>query len=161
MGVAWPDLLGPRLHGRLVIAALGDPSAGDDGAGPLLIELLRSRPGLVLLDCGTYPQNFLGPIAKASPHVVMLVDAAELGMRPGEIRVLDRDAVGEWGGGSHGFPLDVLMEQIEVMSGAEVFLLGIQVGSLVRDAPLHPAVEATVRDLASFLSHYAARPHGE
>ncbi|MCU0611317.1 MAG: hydrogenase maturation protease [Candidatus Eisenbacteria bacterium] len=150
MGVGWEEDLAQRLHGRVVLAALGDRTAGDDAAALSLIDLLDTTTNLTLLDCGSYPQNFLGVISRDRPEVVMLVDAAELGLQPGEVRVLDRSSVTDWGGGSHGFPMELLMQQIEVLAAAQVFLLAIQVGGLTRGAPLHPDVRRAVEELAAF-----------
>lgn len=156
MGVDWENLLAPCLVGPPTLAAMGDRSAGDDGAGPMLVDLLAGKVSLVLLDCGSYPQNFLSVIARTCPDVVLLVDAAELGLLPGRVQVLDRAAVADWGG-CHGFPVGLLMEQIGALSQAPVFLLGIQIGRLAQGGGLHSAVEETVRDLAAFLiSRYPA-----
>jgi len=160
VGVAWERDLGPRLHGRVVLAAIGDRTAGDDAAAPFLIDLLGKATNLTLLDCESYPQNFIGVISRACPDVVLLVDGAELGLKPGEVRILERAAVTDWGGGSHGFPMEFLMHQIQAMTDAAVFLLGIQIGGLARGAPLHPNVEATVRDLAAFLTERYPVKHG-
>ncbi|MBN1425363.1 hydrogenase maturation protease [Candidatus Fermentibacteria bacterium] len=157
MGVDWESLLAPLLPGRVTLVAMGDRSAGDDAAALMLVDLLAGKASLPLLDCGSYPQNFLSIIARTCPHVVMLVDAAELGLLPGQVRVLDHAALADWGG-SHGYPMGLLMEQIEALSRARVFLLGIQIGDLTRGQSCHPAVEETIRGLAEFLmSRYPAR----
>ncbi len=135
-----------------MVVAMGDREGGDDGAGPRLVEHLTGRVSLPLLACGSYPQNFLSVIARARPEVVVLVDAAELGLEPGAVRVLVADEVMDLGAGSHGYPLALLMAQMEAFAEAPVVLLAIQVGALRRGVGLHPAVEETVRDLAQFLS---------
>lgn len=159
MGVAWEALLGPKLHGRIVLAAVGDRGAGDDAAAPFLIDLLSTTADLATIDCGSYPQNFLGVFARFDPDTVLLVDAAELGVSPGEVRILDAVTVTDLGGGTHGFPMELLLHQIEAATKAEVFLLAIQIAGLTRGSSLHPAVEKTVRDLAAFLENRYPRDH--
>ena len=132
--------------------ALGDRAAGDDAAGPLLVDKLRGKTDLVLIDAGTYPQNHLGVIARENPDSVIFVDAAELGLAPGSIRFLGVGEIRDMGGGSHGFPLTVLLEQTASLARADVCLLGIQVGSLARGSSLSRPVAESVSDIARCLS---------
>jgi hydrogenase maturation protease len=156
VGVDWRRSLSRHLHGRVVVVALGDRSTGDDAAGPLLIDLLQGKTDLLLLDVGSYPQNYMGVIARQNPDTVVFADGAELGLPPGSIRYLGVRDVTDLGGGSHGFPLTMLMDQIARMAQAEVFLLAIQVASLSRGAGLSRSVADAVDEIARFVS--AVRP---
>jgi hydrogenase maturation protease len=151
VGVDWRRSLSRHLHGRGVLVALGDRTAGDDAAGPCLIDKLRGKTDLVLIDAGTYPQNYFGVIARANPDSVIFIDGAELELLPGDIRFLGMGDVTDLGGGSHGFPLTVLFEQTELLAGADVFLLGVQVASLARGTALSKPVAEAIADIARFV----------
>lgn len=78
-----------RLRGRIAIVGVGNIIRGDDGLGPKLIEVLKSR-GLAkaaLFDCGTVPENYIFPILSAACDTIVLVDAADTREAPGSIGV--------------------------------------------------------------------------
>jgi hydrogenase maturation protease len=83
-----------RIRGRTAIVAIGNILRGDDGLGPKLIEILkRISVKADLFDCGTAPENYIFPILATSCDTVVLVDAADLSMAPGEARVLAIDEI--------------------------------------------------------------------
>jgi hydrogenase maturation protease len=83
-----------RIKGPAAIVGIGNILRADDGFGPKLIELLRSKGvKTALFDCGTAPENYIFPIISSSCDTVILVDTANLGIAPGGIRVLGPDAI--------------------------------------------------------------------
>jgi hydrogenase 3 maturation protease len=85
-----------RIKGRVAIVAIGNIIRGDDGLGPKLIELLKTRgTKAFLFDCGTAPENYILPILSTSCDTVILVDAADIGGEPGNTEVFDLDKISE------------------------------------------------------------------
>jgi len=85
-----------KMKGRVAIVGIGNILRGDDGLGPKLIEILKDKhPAMPagLFDCGTAPENYIFPILATSCDTVVLIDAADLGMRPGDARVFDLDQI--------------------------------------------------------------------
>jgi hydrogenase 3 maturation protease len=83
-----------RVKGKVAIVAIGNILRSDDGLGSKLIEMLLSRGVKArLFDCGTAPENYIFPILSSACETVVLVDAADLGLAPGEARVLDLDQI--------------------------------------------------------------------
>ena len=83
-----------RIRGNVAIAAMGNILRGDDALGPKLIELLKARRVKAsLFDCGTAPENYIFPILSTSCDTVILVDAADLGLKPGEIKAFNLDEI--------------------------------------------------------------------
>lgn len=78
---------------RLAVIGLGNVLLGDDGFGPFVIELLRTRydvPSEVdLLDLGTPGLGLIGYL-HGYDHVVV-VDAVTIPEAPGEVRVFESD----------------------------------------------------------------------
>lgn len=71
---------------RCLILGFGNPLRGDDGIGPRLVEELRRRglpDGVEAIDGGTGGLDLLSILEGADR--VIIVDAAEMGRRPGEI----------------------------------------------------------------------------
>jgi len=83
-----------RIKGRVVIAGIGNIIRGDDGLGPKLIEILKSKnANAALFDCGTAPENYIFPILSAPSDTVILIDAADIGLTPGGIKVLNLEDI--------------------------------------------------------------------
>ncbi len=79
-----------RVKGKTAIVGIGNPIRGDDGFGPKLIEMLKGRSiDAFLFDCGTAPENYILPIVSTSSDTIILIDTANLGVKPGEMKVLD------------------------------------------------------------------------
>lgn len=83
-----------RLRGRVAIVGIGNILRGDDGLGPKLIEMLKSRNARAsLFDCGTAPENYVFPILTSSSDTVILIDAADLGEAAGSVRVFELNEI--------------------------------------------------------------------
>jgi hydrogenase maturation protease len=79
--------------GTLVIG-LGSPLMGDDGLGLVALEQLRAegvRDGVTLADGGTWGLNLLPMIESAER--VLFIDAMHGGMRPGQVAILEGEAI--------------------------------------------------------------------
>lgn len=143
---------------RITILGIGNEFRGDDAAGVRIVRQLSARiaekeqPGLLLLEAGIAPENFSGPLRKFSPHLVLLVDAARMGLQPGEIRWLDwREAEGI-SSSTHTLPPSVLAQYLVNELNCAVVLLGIQPETLDFDEPVTPAVEAAINAVAEELA---------
>lgn len=127
------DLLPKMLLG------IGNPLQGDDGAGNYVAGLFQ-KVGWLVLDCGTAPENFTGVVRKHSPDLLVLVDAADMGLPPGEIRVIPPEQIEDVGFGTHQLPIDQFISFIGSCAG-KVLLIGIQPGILGMGVGLSPEVQ--------------------
>jgi len=83
-----------KINGKVSIVGIGNIIRGDDGLGPKLIELLKARTlGAHLFDCGTAPENYIFPILSTSCDTVILIDAADMGIAPGGIKIFALDEI--------------------------------------------------------------------
>ena len=71
---------------KIVVAGIGNPIRSDDYVGLKIVQNLRGKvPETVcLLECETVPENYLSEIEQFKPTHVLLIDAAFLGLKPGE-----------------------------------------------------------------------------
>jgi len=132
------DSLLARPDSRLVLLGVGNPLRGDDGAGPELILRLRNCTEATLFDCEEVPENFLGEIVKTNPKTVVIIDAVNLGMSPGDVAVLEEDSFAALGWSTHHASLRPLIKYLKANTASDVFVLGIQpksteLGSKVSD----------------------------
>lgn len=80
-----------------VLLCVGNSMMGDDGAGPLLAEMCAANPqgNWVVIDGGSAPENDVVAIRELRPERLLIVDATDMGLNPGEIRLIDPDDIAE------------------------------------------------------------------
>ena len=128
-----------------LLLGIGNPLRGDDGAGISVALHMRAR-GWQAVDCGTAPENFTGVVRRMRPELLLLVDAAEMGIPPGEFRVVPKDRIEDVAFGTHHLPLSRLMEFLSDTAD-EIRFIGIQPEVVADGEGLSPSVEEGVRRL--------------
>lgn len=111
-----------------VLLCVGNSMMGDDGAGPLLAEMCAANPvgGWVVIDGGSAPENDIVAIRELRPTRLLIVDATNMGLNPGEIRIVDPDDIADmFMMTTHNMPLNYLIDQLKEDVG-EVIFVGIQ-----------------------------------
>lgn len=145
----------------LCVVGVGNPLRGDDGAGPLVIERLGGHDGVRLIDAGTTPEDWYGPLLARAAGPVLFVDAADHGAAAGECVLVPAAALRDRDGGTHA-PTLRLLAGLLAPAGIDCWLAGIQPASTAAGAPLAPAVDAAVDEVVAAVSavlHAEAR-HG-
>lgn len=111
-----------------VLLCVGNSMVGDDGAGPLLAErcAVALKGNWVMIDGGSAPENDIVAIRELRPTRLLIIDATDMGLNPGEVRVIDPDDIVEvFMMITHNMPLDYLIDQLKENIG-EVIFLGTQ-----------------------------------
>jgi hydrogenase 3 maturation protease len=129
---------------------VGNVLLGDDAVGSRVAELLREQGVPGVTDCGAAPENYLSALRKNPPSALLIVDAADMGLEPGQCRKL---SLREWNSATdstHGIPLPLLLEPFA--DSIAVTVLGIQPAALQLGAPLSAAVEKAARRVAGMIA---------
>ncbi len=116
-------------HGRVVLAGIGNQIRRDDFVGVKIIQDLQGKlPASVsLIECETVPESFMDEITEFKPSHVLLIDAAVMQLKPGNVRMFDAEKVTSFPAiSTHMLPLRVFCEYITKMSGAKIALLLIE-----------------------------------
>jgi hydrogenase 3 maturation protease len=121
-----------------MLLGFGNPLHGDDGIGNYIASRFRAR-GWNAIDCGTMPENFTTVVRRHHPEILLLVDATDLGLLPGEFRTVGDDQVEDVSTGTHNLPLSLLIGYLAESAG-QVLFIGIQPGRLGEEEGLSPAV---------------------
>lgn len=135
-----------------MILGVGHELRGDDGFGPLVARRLAGRVDCPVLDAGSAPENFTGAVARERPELLLVLDAADFGAAPGELRLL---AAGELGGGgfsTHAAGLSAFFEYLRAGCGAVPLVLAVQAARLDLGAALSPPAAAAVERAAALLA---------
>ena len=114
---------------RIVVAGIGNPIRSDDFVGVKIIQDLTGKVSkkVHLIECETVPESFMDEIIKLKPSHVLLIDAAVMGLKPGDIRLYDAEKVTNFPAiSTHMLPLRVFCEYITKMTSAKLALLLIE-----------------------------------
>ncbi|ATA24541.1 hydrogenase maturation peptidase HycI [Brenneria goodwinii] len=132
-----------------MVLTVGNSMMGDDGAGPLLAERMRQNPvaGWSVIDGGVIPENAAHRLRALRPKRLLVVDATDMGLPPGEIRIIDpRRIAQDLLMNTHNLPLNFLIEQLQE-DIAEVIFVGIQPALVAFYCPLSREVEQAVEQI--------------
>ena len=107
-----------------VLMGLGNIWRGDDGVGCFIAQNFKSDDWLVL-DCGRAPENFTSIVTKTKPKCLVIVDAAEMNLEPGQFRVIPSERIEELYPTTHNIPLSYLISYLDRWA-EKIILIGIQ-----------------------------------
>jgi len=107
-----------------LVMCIGNRDGGDDAVGPYVADKLKEE-GLDVLDCGVVPENYTSVVKQKNPDNLIIVDAVDMGLQPGEIRIVPKDKIGVMHISTHGIPISVLMNYLEQYVENIIFI-GIQ-----------------------------------
>lgn len=121
-------------------------------AGLLVIRELRAafagaRPAAIRLFAGgTAPENLTGTIRRFRPSHIILLDAADLGLKPGAARLIALPDIGGLSFGTHALPLNIMADYLVNSLACHISVIGIQPGPLAFAlAPSRPVQQAARR----------------
>jgi hydrogenase 3 maturation protease len=131
---------------KKLLLSVGNGMMGDDAAGPLLAEKLRRMPleGWQVLDGGSAPENVIHRIREISPEHVLIVDASDMDLKPGEIRRIGSEKINDpFLMTTHSMPLSYLIQSLEEFV-AKVEMIGIQPEVVAFGYPISLSVKQAV-----------------
>ena len=127
-------------RGRVCLFGFGNRMWRDDGAGSRLAGALERCPGIDAVDAGMVPENHLEDVVAKNPDRVLLIDAADFGGAPGEMRLLNPEDTMPAGLSTHAGSPQMLASYLRARTGAPVALLVIQAGDTRAGDELSPGV---------------------
>ncbi len=122
----------------------------DDGVGVYVARAMAGDSGWWAIPAGLALENALGLVERERPELLVIVDAADMGLPPGSFRRLPLERAEEMLGSSHALPLGFLAGIIQ-RAAREVVLIGVQPADLSPGEGLSPKVKKAADDLISLL----------
>lgn len=107
-----------------LIMCIGNRDGGDDAVGPYIADKLK-KTEIETIDCETNPENYTSVVKKFSPDNLIIIDAVEMGLKPGEIRIVPEEKLGVMTISTHGIPIPVLIGYLK-QNVKSIILIGIQ-----------------------------------
>lgn len=145
---------------RVVVAGIGNPIRRDDFVGVKIVQDLQGKvpQNVCLLECETVPESFMQDIVDYKPSHVLLVDAAVLGLKPGETRLVFPEQITDFPAvTTHVLPLRIFCEYITKMAEAKIALLLIEPQDTEFGEGLTAPVQATEEKIAKLLLELLAK----
>jgi hydrogenase 3 maturation protease len=127
-----------------MILGVGNALRGDDGIGPALIRNLQGKVGCGVLDCGETPENYLQKIIDFRASTIIIVDAADWGGPPGEIRQIRPEEISNPSFSGHNASLRLSLDYLRAHLRARIIIIGVQSGKREFLDPISPETKRAI-----------------
>lgn len=143
---------------------VGSELRGDDAAGILVAQSLEKKflklksPGKNPQDRfrvfigGTVPENLTGEIKRFKPTHLLIVDAADVGLKKGGVKFVDPQDVTGLSSSTHQFPMKIFADYISRSVGCRIGIIGIQPAQMKFDAPPSKEIKKSVKLVADVIA---------
>jgi len=141
---------------RVVIAGIGNPIRMDDFVGVRVVQQLQGKVSekVFLIECETVPESFIQQIMDFKPSHILLVDAAILGLRPGDSRLINPKNLTDFPAFStHMLPLRIFCEYL-AQTKAKIALLLIEPKETGFGEELTPKIQALSQNISSMFLEF-------
>jgi hydrogenase 3 maturation protease len=139
---------------KVVVAGIGNPIRMDDFVGTKIVQDLQKKVSvkIYLIECETVPENFIQKIIDFNPTHILLIDAAILGLKPGDSRLIKPERLAAFPAYStHALPLRIFCEYITKTTRAKITLLLIEPKNADFGEGLTPEVETSAQKIVDIL----------
>jgi len=139
---------------KMVVAGIGNPIRMDDFVGTKIVQDLHGKASkkVYLIECETVPENFIQQIIEFNPTHVLLIDAAILGLKPGDSRLIEPERLATFPAYStHALPLRIFCEYLARTTKAKIVLLLIEPKKADFGEGLTPEVEISAQKVVDIL----------
>jgi len=115
------------FHTKYLVMCIGNRDGGDDAVGPYISDKLKSEKtnDVLVVDCGVVPENFTSVVKTHNPQQVIIIDAAEMNLQPGAIRIIPKEKIGVMHISTHGIPISIVIDYLEQYVSSILFI-GVQ-----------------------------------
>jgi hydrogenase maturation protease len=151
------DKLLERLSGlrgsATIIVGIGNTLKADDGAGPLVCQQLQKTGiGVDVVDAGTVPENYIGPLVRKAPENVLIIDAMDFGAEPGTIQIFRPERLSQFIGSTHALSPRIFAEMLSHHIEVDVYFVGIQPAHIRMGQNVSAQVSRAVQRLSHILA---------
>ncbi|MBS3816509.1 MAG: hydrogenase maturation peptidase HycI [Candidatus Thermoplasmatota archaeon] len=134
---------------KKLLMGVGNDIRGDDAVGEKVVRELESDDW-EMKDCGSVPENHITMVEEDEYEMVAIIDAADMGLEPGEIRIVPRDHLGVFTMSTHALPLSTVMDFLD-KKVEEVYLIGIQPKDMSLKEGMTPELQEAKEEMIELL----------
>ena len=142
---------------RLVVIGVGNNQRQDDEAGLLVVQNLIKEitdvPNeLLLIEGFGAPEYYIHEINDWKPSFLLMIDAADFGMPPGTIRIIQKEFLSLNAVSGHALSKKTLLDfLIGFNPDLQIYILGIQAAFISINEKMTEHVVQAVEDLTDIL----------
>ena len=139
-----------------IVLGIGNRLGVDDAAGTCVVDMLNQRrhrtrapvpAEIMAIDVGTAPESYTSVIRQHRPDLLILVDAADMGLPPGALRTIAPEKISVVSFSTHHMPLSMFISYVEEFCG-NVLLVGVQPERTEAGSGISKEVRKSVKKLA-------------
>lgn len=135
------------------IVGVGNRLRADDAAGCLVLDRLDAkRLCAKLIDAGTAPENYIGPVRKLQPRSLIIIDAVDFGAAPGDVRLLRPCQLDATVFSTHSLSPRVFVDMVCGDHTCTAWMIGIQPEGAAVGGAVNDRVSLAVSELATAIS---------
>ena len=108
-----------------LLLCVGNRDGGDDAIGPYIADKIKQKENISVIDCGISPENYTSDVKRIKPKKLIIIDATDMNLSPGEIRLIPEEKIGTMHISTHGIPLSIVMKYLKDYAG-QILFVGIQ-----------------------------------
>ena len=141
---------------RVVIMGIGNILRGDDAAGSIIAQKIASKSlpkNVLVIDCGSAPENYLGKIINFNPSHILIIDTMIANNKPGDIRIVEEFQIADiLSFSTHKPSLHMLIKYFRGSIGeVKILILGIQPKNLALGEKISKEVKNAISRISSIL----------
>lgn len=142
---------------KLAVLGVGSELMQDDKAGPDITVYLENKygtdhPRVRIFTGYTTPENFTKDIAAFHPDHLIIVDAADLNLTPGELTDLPIDRITDFSLGTHKLSLVMMIKFLKETVNPGFSVLAIQYKSIRFGEKMTKEMKSGVKKASAFIS---------
>lgn len=130
-----------------VLMGVGNRLRRDDGVGAYIAEKFRCD-GWISINCGQSPENYITKVEEIDPLLIVIVDAAKMGLKPGEYRIIPPEKIDNFALSTHNIPLSII---IRYLGEHRCKLIGIEPKSIEFGNRLSRVVKKSAEEIIKIL----------
>lgn len=111
---------------KVVLMGVGNDLRGDDACGVMLGERLEQHVACPVFVTFDLPEDYAVKAADLRPELVLILDAADFGGEPGQVRLIRAQDIPPTPGVTHRPSLEMVARFLELDAGADTWVLGVQ-----------------------------------
>jgi len=138
-----------------IVLGIGNRLGGDDAAGTHVVDLLNRRhhrvkdplpTEIMAIDAGTAPESYTSVIRRQQPDLLILIDAADMDLPPGTLRLIAPDKINILSFSTHHIPIPTFVSYVKEFCG-KVLVIGVQPEQTETGTGISKAVQKSVKKL--------------
>ncbi|MFA5338341.1 MAG: hydrogenase maturation peptidase HycI [Candidatus Omnitrophota bacterium] len=136
---------------RIVILGVGSELRSDDAAGLIIAKAIQKKiskskkPQVNVLLGETAPENFTGEIKRLKPTHLIIIDAADISKKSGDVVLFNPEDIKGISFCTHQLPMNIMIDYLKKYIECDVLIVGIQPKSLKVGNKLSKEVKIAVK----------------